>query len=192
MSDRECDAAVVFASSRNHGNTRLLVEYVVATRAVPVIDLLSKRIGVYDYSHANIGDDFIPLVEALSQKALWVFATPVYWYTMSAQLKTFVDRLTDMVTIRKDIGRNLRGRSVAVIASGTDAGLPAGFESPFRLTCDYLGMTYQGAFYGQFDRDLVPSATTVSKAGAYGAALFEMTANQSHNADARREEPRAG
>jgi len=192
MSDRECDAGVIFASSRNHGNTRLLVEYVVAARTVPIIDLSSKRIGVYDYGHANIGDDFIPLVEGLSQKALWVFATPVYWYTMSAQLKTFVDRLTDLVTVRKDIGRNLRGRLVAVVASGTDPELPAGFESPFRLTCDYLGMKYRGAFYGQFDRDLVPSATTASKARAYGAALFEMTAKPSLNADARQERPRAG
>jgi multimeric flavodoxin WrbA len=53
-----------------------------------------------------------------------VFATPVYWYAMSGLMKVLFDRFTDLVTVRKDLGRRLRGRRVFLIACGTDPDLP--------------------------------------------------------------------
>ena len=46
-----------------------------------------------------------------------IFATPIYWYAMSAQLKTFFDRMTDLLTIHKPLGRQLRkGKKMFLIA----------------------------------------------------------------------------
>lgn len=151
------------------GNTRTTVDRVVMKKPVEIVALSGLNIAAYDYEHHNRTDSFLPLIERLTAKSFWLLATPVYWYTMSAQMKLFVDRLSDLLTIRQDLGRSLRGKSVAVIASGTDSALPEGFEVPFRLTCNYLGMRYVGGFYQQFgknDRPLLPSEV---EAAAFGA-----------------------
>ena len=76
-----------------------------------------------------------------------VFATPVYWYAMSAPLKFFFDRLTDLTENLKPIGKALAGKSVWLIATGTDPELPDGFEVPFCRTAEYFDMRYRGVVY---------------------------------------------
>ena len=167
------DTAAVLGTSRSDGNTRLLLDYVLDSRPIRVMDLSTMAMSYYDYANANSGDDFLPLIETLAGKSLWLLATPVYWYSMSAQMKVFFDRLNDVITIRKDLGRRLRGKSVAVVASGTERQLPEGFESPFRLTCGYLGMHYLNAHYEQFGESRTPPAEARAKAAGFGAMLFD-------------------
>jgi NAD(P)H-dependent FMN reductase len=162
-------SVVILGAARSAGNTRRVVESIVAGRPVEIVDVSQLRLSAYDYEHRNAGDDFLPLIEAIASKHLWILATPVYWHTMSAQLKLFVDRLGDLFTIREDLGRLLRGKSLALVASGTSPELPAGFELPFRLTCEYLGMRYLGAFYWRFktnDRPFPDLAARARKVGA--------------------------
>jgi hypothetical protein len=166
------DAAVILGTSRGEGNTRIAVNGVVGDRDIVVVDLAARAIGPYDYAHANVSDDFMPIAEMLAEKSLWLLATPVYWYTMSGQMKIFVDRLSDLVTIRKDLGRRLRGKTVAVIATGSDDELPEGFEAPFRLTCGYFAMRYAGAFYWAFGSDDRPDEAGAERARAFGASLL--------------------
>jgi multimeric flavodoxin WrbA len=111
------------------------------------------KIGYYSYKNAHEDDDFLPLIQRLLYHDTWVIATPLYWYSMSAQAKTLLtllDRLTDLITLHKDQGRLLRGRGMAVLCSGTDPTLPHGFEEPFSLTCAYLEMRFLGTHYTQF------------------------------------------
>jgi ribosomal-protein-alanine N-acetyltransferase len=169
------EAALLLGSSRGDGNTRMAVDLALGGQAVEVIDLGQLDIGVYDYGHANASDDFLPLVERLASKSLWILATPVYWYAMSARMKIFFDRLSDLVTIRKARGRSLKGKTIAVIATGTDARLPDGFEAPFRQTCDYLGMNYAGALYVQFRSDGVPVRDHSGDLARFAAGLFPAT-----------------
>lgn len=75
-----------------------------------------------------------------------VLATPVYWYTMSAHMKTFLDRWSDLLDIRKDLGRRLAHKELFVIAS-YGASIPKGFEDAFSQTCDYLDMSYKGCLF---------------------------------------------
>ena len=79
-------------------------------------------------------------------------------------------RLSDLITIRKDLGRLLRGKSVAVVASGTDEVLPDGFEVPFQRTCEYLGMRYVSTFYLPYGKDDRPSSSHLEAARKVGAA----------------------
>jgi multimeric flavodoxin WrbA len=75
-----------------------------------------------------------------------ILATPVYWYTMSALMKTFIDRWSDLLDIRKDLGRRLAHKELFVITSyGTS--IPKGFEDAFSQTCSYLDMQYKGCLY---------------------------------------------
>lgn len=154
----------ILGTSRRSGNTRALVDHLVGPAASPIIDLSSKNISVFDYSHANADDDFLPLIESMLDVPRWHLATPVYWYTMSAQMKIFLDRLNDLITLRKELGRRLRGIEVGVVATGVVPELPDEFEAPFRLTCGYLGMHYLGAVYAQFGDDDRPVGDAMTAA----------------------------
>lgn len=78
-----------------------------------------------------------------------VFATPVYWYSMSGTMKGFFDRLTDLLVDpeNRELGRAFAGRNVWLLATGADESLPSGFQEPFASTAAYFGMVWQQAFY---------------------------------------------
>ena len=137
---------VILGSARPDGETKRAAEIAFPQNANLII-LFHHHIGGYDYAHANDGDDFRSVVEAMLSNDRIVFATPVYWYAMSAPLKIFFDRLTDLVETAKQSGRALQGKKIWVIASGTEAALPEGFEVPFRRTAEYFAMEYRGCAY---------------------------------------------
>lgn len=137
---------VILGSARPDGETRRAVEIALPQNA-DLIVLAQHHLGGYDYAHTNEGDDFLTVVNAMLAREHIVFATPVYWYAMSAPLKIFFDRLTDLLETAKQSGRTLKGKKVWVIASGTEDGLPEGFEVPFRRTAAYFGMDYRSCAY---------------------------------------------
>lgn len=166
--------SVLLASSRSSGNTRHLVDTGFQNLPHVLEDLNAMQIGYYRYDHQNDADDFRALMERLSNSSLWVMATPLYWYSMSAQAKTFLDRLTDLLELHKDTGRQLRGKSLAVLCSGTDAVAPRSLEEPFALTCSYLGMNFLGSSYVRFQgRTLADPAS----AGAVQAFVRRVVAD---------------
>ena len=161
--------AVLVASSRSDSNTRLLAEAAFARAQGGYEDLSALHIGYYAHDFANEGDDFFPLIQRLLDSELWVLSTPLYWYTMSAQCKTFLDRFTDLLEIHKPEGRLLRGKSLAVVCSGTNVAMPSAFDEPFALTCNYLGMRFLGSHYAQFSADGVISDAAARAAAGFGA-----------------------
>ena len=138
---------VILGSARPDGETRRAVDIAFPPGTVALAILPNHAIGGYDYGHANAVDDFAAIADAMTAAPAIVFATPVYWYAMSAPLKIFFDRLTDLTENLKAKGKALAGKPVWVIATGTEAELPEGFEIPFARTADYFGMTYRGAAY---------------------------------------------
>jgi len=148
--------AIILGTSRSSGNTAGLVELYRQYQEVEFFDLNDVEILCYDYEHKNDSDDFLPLFKNLMTYQHLIFATPVYWYAMSAQMKTFFDRFSDLLSIAPELGRELRGKSCSLLATGTDVEPPACFEQPFSLTADYLGMKYLGMFYASCDGDFIP------------------------------------
>lgn len=140
---------VIFGSSRNDGNTRQALELVLASIPHDFTDLEALKITPFDYGNLNQNDDFLPLMEKILKYDDIILATPVYWYAASAQMKTFIDRWSDLLTIRKDLGTQLANKNLFVICSyGTEFPLGcASFEAPLRLTSDYMNMNYGGCFY---------------------------------------------
>lgn len=137
---------IIFGSSRSDGNTLQAIKAVIRDQPIPIVNLSDLNIAYYDYNYENAKDDFIPLAEKMVRHNPIILATPVYWYTMSATMKTFIDRWSDLLDIRKDIGRRLTNKELYVITSyGTD--MPRGFEDAFSQTCEYVDMQYKGCFY---------------------------------------------
>ena len=134
------------ASSRPNGHTHKITEFLATQFEAPLIDLSAKDISYYDYKHANEHDDFLGIAQQMTAHEVIVLATPVYWYTMSAQMKTFLDRWSDLLTIRKDLGRALKGKKLILLSCGSRSGEIEGFDLPFRETAQYMDMEYLGHF----------------------------------------------
>ena len=158
---------IIFGSSRSHGNTRKIIDEIIRDNCLPFIDLNDFKITPFDYEHRNKGDDFIPLIEKIVNYDTMIIATPVYWYQMSTQHKIFFDRFSDLLQIRKDLGRKLRGMNLFVISS-FQSSYPKGFEDTWQQICDYLGIKYLGTsfiFSGTEDKQLLKNnASHVKKA----------------------------
>jgi putative NADPH-quinone reductase len=139
---------IIFGSARHKSYTAFFTEHVFKNMDKQVIDLLDHYIAPYGY-HAEYPetDKFYFIIQRVLQHQTIVFATPVYWYAMSAQMKMFFDRLTDLVTTQKETGRKLKGKSVFLLAVGADPELPPGFEVPFKLAAEYLDMRYSNCIY---------------------------------------------
>jgi hypothetical protein len=74
---------VILGSARPDGKTRRAVEIAFPKNANLVV-LSRHHIGGYDYVHSNDDDDFRLVVDAILKNERIVFATPVYWYAISA------------------------------------------------------------------------------------------------------------
>ncbi len=146
---------VILGSARGDGNTRKLVERTFKNQEKDLIDLTMFRVNYYTYDYRHMDDDFLFLAEKMLNYEHIVFATPVYWYAMSAQLKTFFDRLTDLVSVKKEMGRMLKGKTMYLISCGSDGELPEGFEIPFQASATYLDMNFGGHLHGWMEQGKV-------------------------------------
>jgi multimeric flavodoxin WrbA len=155
--------AIIVASARKTGHTHHIVDVLHRQSKWPVYDLLDYTIHYFDYDNAHQDDDFMPLIrELLGHYDAFVFATPVYWYTMSAPMKTFFDRITDLLLFDKPLGRQLRGKAMGVLSCANDAGIIAGFDQPFAASADYLGMTYKGHIHTWLENQSPPAVVRQS------------------------------
>lgn len=134
---------VINGSHRSAGNTDEAIKILGDELPLDVVHLHEYTIGHYEYDHAHKADDFLPLMRRLVQDYdCYIFATPVYWYSMSGRLKVFLDRLTDCMQIDQYLGRALEGKRMAALSCGSDNFFVKGFFQPFVHTAGYLKMSY--------------------------------------------------
>lgn len=158
-SKSEVKNVVVFGSARPNGNTRSAINIVLKHVNYDFVDLSKFNISPFDYEHKNIDDDFIDVVENILNYENIILATPVYWYSVSTQMKIFLDRWSDILTIKKELGQKFSGKNLFVISSYATE-FPLGcsaFETPIRLMCDYMNINYGGCFYYFVDKKIEDS-----------------------------------
>lgn len=139
--------AILLGTSRVDGNTSSMIKAIEDKKNVKTFMLSDYSISPFDYKHKNIEDDFLKLVKKLLSYDHIIFASPVYWYAMSAQMKVFFDRISDLLHVKKELGRKLRSKSCAVISTGASSEPMRSFEEVFINSFDYLGMKYKGMLY---------------------------------------------
>ncbi|MEM7106376.1 MAG: NAD(P)H-dependent oxidoreductase [Bacteroidota bacterium] len=155
---------IIQGSSRSDGNTSKVVALLRQQLEFDLIDLNEKNIGHFDYDFNNRDDDFMPIFRDIANNYdLIVFATPVYWYTMSGLMKVFFDRISDGLIVDKPTGRKLRGKSMASISCGSDDHLPEGYEVPFRESAGYLGMHWLGHLHTWVEDGKAPEELVVER-----------------------------
>lgn len=151
----ETSTVIIVGSSRSTGNTAELAIAVASKLQASVIDLNQYQIAPFDYEFKNQGDDFMSLMRQVLSFDRIILATPMYWYAPSAIMKTFMDRISDLLKIEKELGRQLRSKKAALLGTGCDATPAACFEQVFQLTFDYLGMAYQGMLYASCEDEFI-------------------------------------
>ncbi len=119
-------------------------------------------------------DDGAALYDSMAASDIFLFATPVYWYSSSAILKAFIDRL---VVFNRPEGRPLvQGKGAILVAAWEEVG-PEAVEPlvrQFELSFRFLGLRF-------LDRLLVDSVgprdavrkrpDLIAKARGMGATL---------------------
>ncbi|MEO1515735.1 MAG: NAD(P)H-dependent oxidoreductase [Bacteroidota bacterium] len=166
---------IVFGSSRSGGDTRLMVDHLIGGQDWDLIDLSQKRIEPYDYDYQNQDDDFLSTVTNIIENYdLIIFATPVYWYSMSGILKNFFDRITDLLKLYKPLGKAFRGKSVAVLSCASEDETKEGFYMPFRESANYLHWKYVGQVHGWVEEDGLP-AEVIRRLDSFRERILEST-----------------
>lgn len=146
-------------SSRENGNTEILTDIVmqdIEHSKIYLRDLTIKPI--HDLRHDPNGfqpieDDYDQIIDALLKSDLFVFSTPIYWYTMSGLMKNMVDRISQAIRDERypRLREELKKKSAIVITVGGDGpkikGLP--LIQQFNHTFDFLNMKFLNYIIGE-------------------------------------------
>jgi len=155
---------VILGSSRKDGNTKQAIDKLNLLSDFDIVDLNEFDINYYDYEHKNKSDDYLNIIRnIITNYDLLIFATPVYWYSMSGIMKVFFDRITDLLDNEKELGRKLRNKNMAVLSSSIGDHLGEKFWLPFIEIAKYLGMNYLGNVHTIVNSDQANDLTEFAK-----------------------------
>lgn len=106
-------------------------------------------------------DDTNPTIEKIAEADMILFATPVYWWGMSAQLKLIIDKCYCR-------GMQLKGKKVGVIVVG---GSPLDniqyelIQKQFECMADYLSweMLFQKSYYATAKDELLKNEVAMKE-----------------------------
>jgi len=141
---------VLLGSPRKKGNSALLAEKIA--KAAESEGAQIKTVSLHDMNirpctscfkcqkpgskSCSIRDDMDMLYPALIEADAWVIATPIYWFTMSAQTKIWMDRCFALPAYGVD---PFAGKKIAVAMS-------YGGEDPYDSGCINAIRTFQDAY----------------------------------------------
>ena len=158
---------VLLGSPRKKGNSTTLAERIIkgaeaAGGSVERIYLHGQNISpchaCYGCRKENakgcvIDDDMQSIYKKLVASYAWVIASPVYWFTMSAQTKLFLDRCFALYNEKKNY---FKGKRIAIAMSYGDAdSFSSGCVNALRTFQDafaYTGSKIIGMVYGSADK----------------------------------------
>ena len=158
---------VLLGSPRKKGNSTVLAERIIkgaeaAGASVERIYLHGQNISpchaCYGCRKENakgcvIDDDMQPIYKKLVASYAWVIASPVYWFTMSAQTKLFLDRCFALYNEKKNY---FKGKRIAIAMSYGDAdSFSSGCVNALRTFQDsfaYTGSKIVGIVHGSADK----------------------------------------
>jgi multimeric flavodoxin WrbA len=151
--------AVIYGGTRPKGNTETLTELAIKGLEVERIHLKDYKINpIEDYRHSEEGfsevnDDYNSIIARILPHDILIFATPIYWYSMSGTMKNFIDRWSQTLRDPKfpNFKENMSKKKVYVIAVGGDTpylkGLP--LIQQFQYIFGFMGSSFEGYVLGK-------------------------------------------
>ena len=153
---------IINGSPRPNGNTTTLAEHLIAGAKeggadAEVLRLQGLEIQPCDgcdscqnkSSGCVISDDMQDLYPKLKEADVIVIASPVYWFSMTAQTKAFLDRWYALIS---ESGFELKGKnlSLLMVYGDTDLYTSGGINVIHTLEsiCRYTGLIFEGIVHG--------------------------------------------
>lgn len=158
---------VLSGSPRKGANTDIMVEAFAETareggHTVEVIRVASKKIAgclgcQYCFTHEGAcvqRDDMIGVVESLQDADMVVFASPIYWFDITAQEKAAIDRLYAFVATGFPFTKT------ALLLDSHCEGVYDAVIAMYKSTCAYCKWEDQGivTISGMTERDSMASS----------------------------------
>ena len=178
---------ILKGSPRKNGNSAALAEQVShgarkAGAKVESVYLAGLEINPCDACDAcqegNDGcivqDDMQSLYPKLKQADVIVICSPIYYFTITAQIKAFIDR---WYALESDHGSALRGKelAIALVYGDTDLYTSGGINAihTFESIARYIGLKISGMVYGTAEHigDAQKQPDLMAKAFQLGEAL---------------------
>ena len=158
---------VLLGSPRKKGNTAVLANQIIA--GAESVGSTAEKIFLHgqdiaacqacyacqrpDSKGCAIDDEMQPIYGKLIEADAWVIASPVYWFSMSAQTKLFLDRCFALPAYKKNA---FSGKRIAVAMSfGDEDAFNSGCVNALRTFQDavrYVGANLVGMVYGSADK----------------------------------------
>ncbi|WAA11149.1 flavodoxin family protein [Fervidibacillus albus] len=149
---------VLEGSSRSGGNTERLTNEVlrdverttIYLREKTILPIVDKRHDEEGFSIVN--DDHDAIMEEVFKHDILIFSTPIYWYSMSGLMKTFIDRWSQTLRDpRFQMKAEMKKKEAFVVACGGDnprmKGLP--LIQQFQYAFDFIGLPFSDYVIGQ-------------------------------------------
>ncbi|WP_339216981.1 flavodoxin family protein [Ornithinibacillus sp. FSL M8-0202] len=150
---------VIYGGTRVNGNTETLTERVIQDLPVEKIYLKDYEIKpINDQRHVQggfeeVNDDYNIILNRVLSHDILLFATPIYWYSMSGTMKLFIDRWSQTLKDANypDFKDVMSSKKAYVIAVGGDSPLLKGLPliEQFQYIFDFLGISFEGYVLGQ-------------------------------------------
>lgn len=166
---------VFVGSSRREGNTEELVNRVIKNLDADVFHLLDYQIEpIVDMRHTEQGfslvdDDAEDLVKKMLGYDLLIFATPLYWYTMSGHMKNFIDRWSQF--LRSEaldfLPRMKKKQAYLIVTSGDKRKItPLPLVQQFNYICQFTGMEFADYLLGTGNKpgEIIDDLAALAKA----------------------------
>ena len=177
--------SILLGSTRSNGNSEQLSDLVVKNLDVKKVYLKGCLIKpIVDLRHSggfqSVQDDFNCVLTKIMDSDVLIFATPIYWYSMSGVMKNFIDRLSQAIRDpnHPDFKEKLSKMKTIVLAVGGDEprikGLP--FIQQFRYIFEFLDMPLTAYILAEGNRpgDLEKDSMALTQAAEINRLLVEM------------------
>jgi multimeric flavodoxin WrbA len=142
---------IITGSPRKNGNTEIMAETFAksaktAGHEVTVKNLSTLKVGPclacqYCFTHDGVciqQDDMNSILKDLERADMLVLASPIYWFDVSAQTKSFVDR---MYAFAK---KGFRIKSIAMLLNSGAPNVYDAAEAQLNAICSYLKWENKG------------------------------------------------
>jgi len=176
--------AFIIASARPQGNTETLARAAAATLPagveqrwlhlaelpLPPFEDIRHAAGVYPPPQGNA----VPLVDATLWATDLVIVSPVYWYSLSATAKHYLDHWSGWMRVPGlDFRARMSGKRLWGVTVTSDDDQDDEISGPLvgtlRLTASYLGMQWRGMLLGHGNRpgDIAGDTAAFERAKAF-------------------------
>ncbi|MFE2032334.1 flavodoxin family protein [Streptomyces scopuliridis] len=163
---RDTDRSFLFVlgSSRPDGNTETLAR--AAAQQLPAgvpqrwVDLAQLPLpdfqdGRHETDTWPAGENEETLRQATLEATDIVIASPLYWYTLSAQTKRYLDYWSGWLTVPgSDFAERMAGRTLwaVTVMSNDDEAVGAGLVTTLNHSAAYMRMRFGGVLFGNGSR----------------------------------------